>query len=545
MNACRVVVLIFAAGTLCVNTAFASQPHRLAFSEKAGVEYFALTDSKGVWCQPEIIVRVSGKTSGFSKSEQFEALTRRVGGMVAVDCPLAKIAQISVFEAGGREPVWVGRASASDGWKPLQVSSSRSANLDECPPRDLDCPAQSVTNSAAHTKPNADPPGTSVHRIGSMGELLKQIDQQKAQSSSTVTSLPPGFPRTPSPRISGASFVGQDLSGKKLAQQKFDGANFTDANLSNADLSGASLKQAVFKGTNMVSARLTGANLTEADLRESSFPLYLGFMNAVFVGANFEGADLKGTDFWHSNLTGANLRNVRNFGQIGMANLSKTDLRGANFLNAVGDLKDLNIKGAIYDDTTAFPLSINPERLGAIRVDVPKPKVEDFSGQDLSSQNFAFQLLDGANFSNATLRSTRLEGSLLRGANFQDADLRNTYLGRAVLSGADLRGATLPFNLGQQGIDLRNANLEGLDLKGTGFFRSNLSGANLKNTKNFGDIFGVNLSNADLRGSNLLTARTGFGFQGESLNLKGAKYNSDTVFPQGFRPETAGMVRLD
>ena len=62
---------------------------------------------------------------------------------------------------------------------------------------------------------------------------------------------------------------------------------------------------------------------------------------------------------------------------------------------------------------------------------------------------------------------------------------------------------------------LRKADLQGVDLRGI-------------------NLAGVILHQANLSGANLSGA-----------NLTGAKYNKHTVFPEGFDPDTAGMVLVE
>ena len=78
------------------------------------------------------------------------------------------------------------------------------------------------------------------------------------------------------------------------------------------------------------------------------------------------------------------------------------------------------------------------------------------------------------------------------------------------LSGADLQGAYL------SGADLSGANLSGTNLKW-----ANLDGANLT---------GAKLTRADLRGANLRGAYL------KGANLLNIKYNTYTVWPEGFKP---------
>ena len=72
------------------------------------------------------------------------------------------------------------------------------------------------------------------------------------------------------------------------------------------------------------------------------------------------------------------------------------------------------------------------------------------------------------------------------------------------------------------GIDLREADLSYADLRWANLSRANLHRAYLR---------GANLSRA-----NLFEADLSFAV------LSGARYSSDTKFPEGFDPEAAGMV---
>ena len=93
------------------------------------------------------------------------------------------------------------------------------------------------------------------------------------------------------------------------------------------------------------------------------------------------------------------------------------------------------------------------------------------------------------------------------------ADLREADFYKANLYGADLSGADLIFTV------LCKANLIGAVL-----CKANLLGTDLR----WADLRGANLSEADL----------------SETYLVGAKYNSKTIFSEGFSPEEEDMVRL-
>ena len=82
--------------------------------------------------------------------------------------------------------------------------------------------------------------------------------------------------------------------------------------------------------------------------------------------------------------------------------------------------------------------------------------------------------------------------------------------------GADLRRA-----------DLFGADLEGADHSGADLNEANLYGADL----NEANLYEANLSGADL-GRALLSG----------VNLIGARANKNTVWPEGFDPEAAGVT---
>jgi uncharacterized protein YjbI with pentapeptide repeats len=118
----------------------------------------------------------------------------------------------------------------------------------------------------------------------------------------------------------GKDFQGIDLSGRDLSKcylpgKDFSGANFHGANLSEANLSGANLTHASLNG-----ADLRGAKLDETPLYPSE-TLYLS--NNLHPGPIYRDANTQGAD----------------------------------------------LSGAKYDSATRWPSHIDPEKVGAVRVD--------------------------------------------------------------------------------------------------------------------------------------------------------------------------------
>ena len=97
----------------------------------------------------------------------------------------------------------------------------------------------------------------------------------------------------------------------------------------------------------------------------------------------------------------------------------------------------------------------------------------------------------------------------------------------ADLQGADLQGADL------SGADLTWADLTDADLSGADLTGADLSGADLK---------GADLRGADLRGADLREAVLTH-WLWPNADLKSAKYDDKTQFPEGFDPVKSGMKK--
>jgi len=153
-----------------------------------------------------------------------------------------------------------------------------------------------------------------------------------------------------------------------------------------------------------------------------------------------------------------------------------------------------------------------------------------------------------------------VSGLLLAGGSLSGRDLTGAFLRGKDLYGMDLVGAKLAnANLGYVNLssaDLSDADLSGADLEGAHFDYTKLIGANLKGA-HFGeaDLVGADLSRADLRGVDLSRATLFIWFQKGlwdpspprkiSAILSGAKYDSETFWPEDFDPVAAGAVKVD
>lgn len=145
---------------------------------------------------------------------------------------------------------------------------------------------------------------------------------------------------------------------------------------------------------------------------------------------------------------------------------------------------------------------------------------DDYSGGNLSNIDLSGTDLHGRNFAGSDLRDAILIGTNLRGANLSGAILSN-----ADMSGADLRGTNLiAANLSDA--KLSSANLSSAILKNANLENVIFENANLTKSKMMGtSLFGANLTGAMLK----------------SANLQNAKYDSFTIFPEGYSMNSRGM----
>lgn len=162
---------------------------------------------------------------------------------------------------------------------------------------------------------------------------------------------------------------------------------------------------------------------------------------------------------------------------------------------------------------------------------------EDFKGKDLSMRDFSNRNLAGSSFEDAKLFLARFNNAVLTKVNFQGADLTSASFNQAQASGADFRDAIFK-NASMQSADLSEANFQETDLGNISFQSSQLKGANLRGCKGIGDVLKADLRDADLRGA----VFTGTLYYMEGCRLKGAKYDKDTRWPQGFDVAASGAV---
>ncbi len=324
---------------------------------------------------------------------------------------------------------------------------------------------------------------------------------------------------------SNPNFSYEILTEINLSYSTLKEANFTGANLTGANLTGANLTSANLTGANLSGADLTDACLDYALLKNAIFDeqtkihekyyLMWEIINNTVIGRNLFGVNLTNSRLDGANLAGFNLNNA-NFCSLFpfRSNLNGVILTRANLENA--NLENTDLRGA------------------------------NLSGANLNGTNLRNVLLDHANLSGADLTNACLDGACLKyvifdehtkisekyyliweiinnkviGRNLAEIDLKDAFLGGACLDGADLT----------------KANLSGAKLSGSTIQGSILTEANLAKCR----ITNADFENADFRSSNLTQTNLI-----AVRSLRGAIYNDETKFPEGFDPKTAQMIHED
>ena len=221
--------------------------------------------------------------------------------------------------------------------------------------------------------------------------------------------------------LSGFEFRGEDLSAADLSRSNLVGSDLRAANLSGADLTGARvrgalydadtqfpqgfdpptsgmyaivprtlirfakmqwkrLRNAALSGSMLEGADLTGADLAGAQLNSANL------VGATLCGANLTGAGLHGAALRGANVRGAILHDADlrradlRDADFSWADFAEADLRGTQLDGA--SLGEARLRGARYDERTAFPSGFDPASARMMRGDLaPSVKRTERSGQ--------------------------------------------------------------------------------------------------------------------------------------------------------------------
>ena len=299
-------------------------------------------------------------------------------------------------------------------------------------------------------------------------------------------------PTTTQPNADTVSFKGKVVHRINTARKFID---YGDIFKPGVQLISREFSRAKGDFVNLINANLKGSNFAKSVFRNANFT-NTNLVDANFKDSNLEGSLFKNVISKNSNLKYTDLRKATFEGDFGIfTDLSNSNLIGADFKKAY--MTNLNLAGAIYNEYTEFPNWFNPKSKNMIlfnkNMDVSYTNY--FERMKLRYLNF-----DGANFSSAGLKRTDLKG-----CNFINCNMQNSILSKSYAKEAKFINT-----------DLSKADLE----------KINLDKAILKN---------VDLRNADLSGATLTWS------EATDVNLKGALYDENTVFNQGFNPKEHGM----
>ena len=139
------------------------------------------------------------------------------------------------------------------------------------------------------------------------------------------------------------------------------------------------------------------------------------------------------------------------------------------------------------------------------------------------------------------LRGAHLGRAMLHGVNLSECDLSDVNLREAQLMFLDMEKAKLfrvrlaeasLVRVKMKGVDLREANLVGASLAGVDLRDADLRGTVMKG------IDPKAISFAEVERSGSVMAKL------THVKLRGAKYDSETKWPDGFDPDGAGAIRV-
>lgn len=154
------------------------------------------------------------------------------------------------------------------------------------------------------------------------------------------------------------------------------------------------------------------------------------------------------------------------------------------------------------------------------------------------SEDYPIIYLNDIDLMNINLRDYHLEGAIFNRANLSNAIL-SAYLNGADLGEANLCGAYLNY------ANLINTNLSGANLSNAKLCMANLVHANLVGANFYkADLSGARLIGAFMRGTDLSSAKLEGANLSEAL-LGNAKYDQNTIWPEGFDPDAAGAIKIE
>lgn len=161
--------------------ALAADPHRLAFSDRLGVEVFALPGKSGDWCGSELTLSLALKAGSPLIEKGIERFVPKLGPVFNQECPSASKANVQAYAAATRAPIGsIYTALKSHNWSLEKASAVQAAAPTLTPPP----PSQIPKLTAKPSKPLS----TQAEIISKWGLLLaySEVDDQILNNEKTV-----------------------------------------------------------------------------------------------------------------------------------------------------------------------------------------------------------------------------------------------------------------------------------------------------------------------------------------------------------------------
>ena len=322
------------------------------------------------------------------------------------------------------------------------------------------------------------------------------------------------------------SYKDKDLSGVRLdyndlSNWDFSGQNLTDVTFTNATITGANLSNTNITVAQLASTKkFTDVNLSHTNLAGADFSGSYLYPDVNQLGAaNFSSANLRGANFAYTTLAGVNFSGA----DLSKADFTYASINGADFSNTKGftvsQLKSTMNYCQDYWGEELSNIKFDGCDLRGVNFDNLKLGKISFVNTNLSNSSFWYATLGEVDFTKANLSNTYFGGALLTNANFTNANLKNVSFLQATLTGANFTGAIIT----------------GTDFGRTGFTKEQLYSTQSYKNKN---LTGISLymkgaSGWDFRGQNL----TGANFAG--AQLRGTNFTkatlTDAIFWDGFQ----------
>lgn len=317
--------------------------------------------------------------------------------------------------------------------------------------------------------------------IGTDFSRTKNLPQKMANAVyNKTTKFPAGF--SPEYAFMRELKSGGDLHGVHLNSMHLKSSDEVDFDeYTNLDLASSNLDKSYFKQLDMKESTFDNSSMKKVVFD------FCVLNNSSFKNVDLERACFKNSDLGESEFYGP-----------------KTNLQYVNFIgtNLAGtDIKSLGadqLRNALFSPSTILPEDMTIEDAKA------RGMIYVVNEVDFTDKN-----LYGMNFKNFKFSEYGIND--FQGASFKRANLHHTNFEDTKLTGCSFDKASLKYS------SLENADCENASFEGANMICTNIKGCNLKN---------ANLCGANLKGT----------IMNEKTNFANARYDENTIFPEGFNP---------